>query len=232
MTAASLRVQVVVYQNDPSAVRRCLQSLAAAARHARDVGLLTSIVCVIGDNSPTPVLDSKEIEDVSAELGAGGLDGFDYRHLPENPGFGAANNILSAGADCEYILFLNPDTYLVPRSLEELLATMSDDTIGIAEARQFPIEHPKAYDLETGDTAWTSGCCMLIRGSVFADVGGFDDSFFLYCEDVDLSWQVKQLGFRVCFVPQATVFHGNCSGGICQFLDARESLRIGLDLGV
>lgn len=49
---------------------------------------------------------------------------------------------------------------------------------------------------------------MTIRTSVMREIGGFDDkSFFLYCEDVDISWRTKLLGWRVVHWPHAKVFH-------------------------
>lgn len=49
---------------------------------------------------------------------------------------------------------------------------------------------------------------MLVRRAVFAEVDGFDtDHFFLYCDDVDLSWRTRLIGHRVVHVPTALVFH-------------------------
>ena len=48
----------------------------------------------------------------------------------------------------------------------------------------------------------------MISRDTFAKVGGYDEkSFFLYCDDVDLSWRVKELGLEVVFAPAAIVFH-------------------------
>src|SRR5439155_10815925 len=77
-----------------------------------------------------------------------------------------------------------------------------------AEARQIPLQHPESYDETTGDTGWASGACMLQRRSALDEVGGYDDEhFFLHVDDVDLSWRLRLAGWRVVYVPRATVFH-------------------------
>lgn len=80
--------------------------------------------------------------------------------------------------------------------------------VGMVEAKQLPIEHPKDYDPNTGETGWATTACALIPLSQFRQLNGFDaDSFFLYCDDVDYSWRVREAGFKVIFAPHATVFH-------------------------
>jgi GT2 family glycosyltransferase len=54
---------------------------------------------------------------------------------------------------------------------------------------------------------WVSASCFLARREALAAVGGFDESFFLYEEDVDLCVRLRQLGWRVLFSPAAVVVH-------------------------
>ncbi|HUY14101.1 MAG TPA: glycosyltransferase family 2 protein [Terriglobia bacterium] len=58
-----------------------------------------------------------------------------------------------------------------------------------------------------------SGACLMIRRSVFEQVGQFTTDYFMYAEDVDLCWKVKQVGRKNCYVGKATVVHhaGRCS---------------------
>lgn len=51
------------------------------------------------------------------------------------------------------------------------------------------------------------GACVMLRRSVFHYVGGFDPGYFMYAEDIDLSFKVRQAGFKSCFVPRATLKH-------------------------
>ncbi len=60
-------------------------------------------------------------------------------------------------------------------------------------------------DLEVVD--WVSGACFLVRRSAFEQIGGFDESYFMYLEDVDLCWRLAAAGWRVGYAPSATVTH-------------------------
>lgn len=57
------------------------------------------------------------------------------------------------------------------------------------------------------DAGWLSGACVLVRRSAFEAVGGFDESFFMYFEDVDLGYRLGKLGFRNVYEPAAVVEH-------------------------
>ena len=107
------------------------------------------------------------------------------------------------------MFLLNPDTELQPGSLEMLLARMeTDPKIGICESRQFPREHPKAYDAATGETSWCSGAAALVRRRAFESLGGFDERlYFMYCEDIDLSWRLWLTGWKCIYVRDAVVHH-------------------------
>jgi N-acetylglucosaminyl-diphospho-decaprenol L-rhamnosyltransferase len=75
------------------------------------------------------------------------------------------------------------------------------------------IRDPDAYG-RPGSPDWISGACMLVRRDVFEAIGGFDERFFLYCEDTDLCRRVRDVGHAVRFVPAAEVRHvGGASSG-------------------
>ena len=54
---------------------------------------------------------------------------------------------------------------------------------------------------------WVSGACLLARRTAFEQVGGFDEAYFMYAEDVDLCWRVGRAGWGVRYVPTAEVTH-------------------------
>jgi GT2 family glycosyltransferase len=79
------------------------------------------------------------------------------------------------------------------------------------------IAHKEAIDVEI-----VSGACMFFRKTVFDSIGGFDDYFFLYCEEEDLSKRCSNFGYSVALVPEAKLIH--LSGGSTKrnFLIERE----------
>jgi GT2 family glycosyltransferase len=54
---------------------------------------------------------------------------------------------------------------------------------------------------------WVTGCCLLVRGDCWRDLGGFDESFFLYYEDVDLCRRAWAQGWSVCYEPRLAAVH-------------------------
>jgi len=126
-----------------------------------------------------------------------------------NYGFAGGMNRLAGQSRSDFIFVLNPDTELDEGCLETLLArAQSDHRIAICEARQYPREHPKAVDSASGETSWCSGAAALIRRKAFDEVGRFDDRlYFMYCEDVDLSWKLWLKGWKCIYVPGAAVRH-------------------------
>ena len=57
------------------------------------------------------------------------------------------------------------------------------------------------------DVLFAHGAAMVVDAEVFRDVGGFDDRYFMFFEDLDLGWRLWLLGYRVRYVPDSLVFH-------------------------
>jgi N-acetylglucosaminyl-diphospho-decaprenol L-rhamnosyltransferase len=60
---------------------------------------------------------------------------------------------------------------------------------------------------ERRDAGWLSGSCLLVRRTAFDAVGGFDEDYFMYFEDVDLGYRLGKSGYRNVYEPAATVTH-------------------------
>lgn len=127
----------------------------------------------------------------------------------KNKGFGYGNNKASKYGKSEYILFLNVDTEINKDTLSKLENRIkeSDDNVGIWELAQRPYEHPKYYNPITGETSWASGACFVIKRELFERLHGFDKRIFMYCEDVELSWNVRKHGYIIKYLYDVPITH-------------------------
>jgi N-acetylglucosaminyl-diphospho-decaprenol L-rhamnosyltransferase len=64
----------------------------------------------------------------------------------------------------------------------------------------------RSYDRDTSPE-WLSGACILLRRSALELLDGLDESFFLYCEDVDLCRRLRQAGLDIRYIPEAVAIH-------------------------
>lgn len=127
----------------------------------------------------------------------------------KNLGFAGGHNVGFQHGGSDYYFVVNLDTEIEPDAIDKLVSVMENDPrVGIAEARQSPNEHPKYYDSCTGETSWCSGACMMIRPQALREIGGgFEEMFFMYLEDVDLSWRMWLHGWKCIYVPDAVIQH-------------------------
>ncbi|MBC8163222.1 MAG: glycosyltransferase family 2 protein [Roseiflexaceae bacterium] len=160
-----------------------------------------------------------------------------------NAGFAGGCNLalrhaLALGA--EYVFLVNNDTFFAPDMLRQLVAHRSPE-IGVLVPAIFRADAPEqAWSIggmrhpltleKTGDIPaalgpalaagyaereYVVGCALLFSRIVLLAVGGFDERFFMYYEDMDLSLRVRAAGFRIMLVPQARMWHkvATSSGG-------------------
>jgi N-acetylglucosaminyl-diphospho-decaprenol L-rhamnosyltransferase len=59
----------------------------------------------------------------------------------------------------------------------------------------------------TSDVDWASGTCLMLRAAALGDEARFDESYFMYVEDVDLCWRLREHGWRVAYEPAGRVTH-------------------------
>jgi glycosyltransferase involved in cell wall biosynthesis len=126
-----------------------------------------------------------------------------------NLGFGYGhNNNLSKG-NSKYFLVTNVDLEFANDAISEIINTAISDGDDAAswEFRQKPFEHPKYYNPVTLETCWSSSACVLFRRSALEKVAGYEERIFLYGEDVELSYRLRDNGFKLKYCPTAVCWH-------------------------
>lgn len=200
-----LRVQAVLYGNEPESILRTVEHLDRAAELAIQAGAFGQVVLAYGDSSPTDTL--RHVVE-AAKKKAHILADVEYIHFGANMGSAGGHNALMDVGQTDFTILMNPDIMFAPDALIELARPFNDPAVGMTEPKQLPFEHPKEYDLSTGETPWASGACTLVSRHVLSELEGYDAStFFLYCDDVDLSWRARLKGYKLIYCPLAAVFH-------------------------
>ncbi|MFS2033156.1 glycosyltransferase family 2 protein [Polaromonas sp. CT11-55] len=127
----------------------------------------------------------------------------------KNLGFGYGHNRNLDQGDASYFLVTNVDLEFAPDSIRHVIFAAEADAEDVAswELRQTPFEHPKWYNPVTLETQWSSSACILFRRSALEAVGGYEERIFLYGEDVELSYRLRDRGFKLKYCPKAVCLH-------------------------
>ena len=162
----------------------------------------------------------------------------------QNRGFAAACNRGAEKAGGEYLLFLNPDTRVYPGTLDGALDFMrAHPDAGAMGCRTLNFDgtlQSSAYSFPTPlrvfayivglnrifrisklhghgkirQPDYVQGSFLLIPKNIFGDLGGFDEKFFLYSEEVDLCRRIRDDGRKIYYFPGVRIMHaGGASAG-------------------
>jgi GT2 family glycosyltransferase len=69
------------------------------------------------------------------------------------------------------------------------------------------VEEDKGQYNDEREIFWATGACMFVRSECYHRVHGFDEDFFAHMEEIDLCWRLKNMGYRIMYTPDSTVFH-------------------------
>lgn len=154
--------------------------------------------------------------------------------LGRNAGFAAANNLaIRSLEDCEWVALLNPDAFPASDWLEQLVASAQAAPCFTFFASRMLVATDSTVLDGTGDTYHVSGygwrrnhgksapgrdtspeevfsACAgaaLYLRSVLTEIGGFDEDYFCYFEDMDLGFRLRLMGHRCLYVARAVVHH-------------------------
>jgi len=153
----------------------------------------------------------------------------------ENLGFARGNNLAinAAAAESEWIALLNPDAFVESRWLEALLSAVRDNPSfdffgsklvnaadpsvldGAGDAYHvsglvWRMEHGTSVSSVSGQLREVFSPCAaaaMYRRSALLEVGGFDEDYFCYSEDVDLGFRLRLAGYRCLYVPSSVAHH-------------------------
>ncbi len=158
------------------------------------------------DNSSTDDTETC-LRAIAPKLLAAGI-GVEVIQRP-NKGYGAGHNVALRAGSAPFCLVTNIDLTFEPDCLRRVVATAMADAPHAAawELRQKPYEHPKFYDPITGTTNWNAHACVLLRRTAVDAIGGYDETLFMYGEDVELSYRLRRAGHLLRYCPAATVWH-------------------------
>lgn len=161
---------------------------------------------IIRDNHSTD--DTLEICRQAVERHAGGFMSVRIS-AGENLGFGAGHNRNLAQGNSPYFLVSNVDLEFAADSISQAMQTAESDDATTAswEFRQKPYEHPKYYHPVSLETRWSSSACVLFRRTALESVGGYEERIFMYGEDVELSYRLRDHGFKLKYCPKAVCWH-------------------------
>ncbi|MGD9050134.1 MAG: glycosyltransferase family 2 protein [Anaerolineae bacterium] len=175
--------------------------------------------------------------------------------LESNLGLTGGNNAGFGTAQGEILISLNNDTEAHPRFVEALVMALQEHPeAGIAAAKMLLFDRRDhihsagdgygtdgipfnrgVWEKDEGqydEPGWIFGGCggaVAYRRATLDDIRLFDESFFMYCEDVDLNWRAQTAGWRCWYTPQAIVYHKlSATGGgpIASYYTGRNTLWV------
>jgi GT2 family glycosyltransferase len=175
--------------------------------------------------------------------------------LDHNLGLTGGNNAGFRAAQGEILISLNNDTEADPRFVEALVtALVEHPEAGMAASKMLLFDQRDTlhsagdgygvdgipfnrgvWQQDEGqfdEPGWVFGGCggaVAYRRAMLDDVGLFDESFFMYCEDVDLNWRAQLAGWRCRYTPGAVLYHKlSATGGgrIASFYTGRNTLWV------
>ena len=117
------------------------------------------------------------------------------------------------GVGCVGCRHLNPDGSL-QRSMDSF-PNLLNDFLSYSELHRLPFLSPflrKRFPWwndhnQIQEVDWVNGACMMVRHEVIEQIGGLDEGYFIYAEEIDWCYRMREAGWHVCFVPKAEIIH-------------------------
>lgn len=208
MEHKTLRAQTILYHNEINGLEKSLSSLAKAVEVSKNNGGAIDFIDVYyGDASAEPILNEQQINDFNQRYSE--FLKVTYTFFGFNSGTSKGQNLMFKDCNTDYLMAYNPDVIVCADYFLEMLKPFQRiEKVGMVEAKQSPLEHPKEFDSKTGIEPWGAMACVIIPTAIYRELGGLDEeNFFLYCDDVDFSFRVRLAGYKVVYQSRAFVYH-------------------------
>jgi GT2 family glycosyltransferase len=156
------------------------------------------------------ILVENAVQDESCQRLAAQFPGLKIIANPRNVGFARAVNqgIRAARADSSYTALVNNDSVLNTRWLRALVCTMEENPrAGCCGAQEESYGNKVSIQRLAFEGNWMGGGSVIYRKAALDDVGLFDEYYFAYCEDIDISWRLKLRGWGIVCCKDALWFH-------------------------
>lgn len=192
---------------------------------------LVECIAALRASAPRPEIIVVDNEADPGQIAAVAALGVTVLRPGGNLGFAGGANHAAAAASGDVLAFVNSDAIVDPDALSLLAAELDDPQVGLVSASIRLADDPELLNSAGNPVnylmfSWAgqfgapaapagpvtavasiSGATFAARRETWSRLGGFDDAYFAYCEDVDLSIRVWQAGLAVHYVPAAVATH-------------------------
>ena len=206
-----LQIQSVIYGNKKEALLKAISALKQTVQvYHKKVGEL-KVSLVYGDASPNRIFSEEDVRRINENLN--NEMEFQYRIFGFNSGTAKGHNLMGENCTADFMMIMNPDVILEPQCLTRMLMVLKDPKVGLAEARQTPLEHAKEYDIKNVSASKPFiSLKILVLKTVHAVDAHSVSPVFMYCDDLDFSWRIRLAGYKIIYVPSAIAYHAIADG--------------------
>lgn len=181
-------------------------------------GCMESIRKQTYDNYETIIVDNKSTDE-SVKLIKTKYPEVRLIESGKNDGFSVSNNLGMKHANGNILAFVNPDVYFDENFLRGLWEYKENNKLGIAGPTILDFQGKSHYrggllSIDAygymgcaRDTFFVEGCALMIGKEDFNRLGGFDEKYFMYSEDIDLCWRAMMFGMKVGMTDEVSLHH-------------------------
>lgn len=206
---------ILVSHNSKADLAECLPSIISQSYPRKEI--------IIIDNAST---------DGTVSYVKGRYPGIKLIESGSNLGYAAGNNLGFRHSTGKYLVIVNPDTVAEQGWLEELIRPLENDPcVSLTSSKILLYDHQDSINTCANITHYSgldfcngfrdpsgkfdkdeevgavSGCSFAIRRSVFEQLNGFDPDFFMYLDDIDISWRARLAGHKILLAPSSIIYH-------------------------